>query len=171
MHRLLRKSQTRIVLSSLADIKYLPPGWNTNSRTQLSWPVNTNKHNPTLTSQTLKKRKIKFNIKTVLFVGRVGSYVCATDTAANSDSLKEQKIKISNSHSSPIISQKVKYYIIYNVKCLKAKYRQVPLIEEKLDTHPNPSACVTPSYSDHTIYYIHKNGIILKLSYHLSKWV
>jgi hypothetical protein len=36
MHRLLRKSHTRNVLSSLAVIMYLPPGWNTMPRTQLS---------------------------------------------------------------------------------------------------------------------------------------
>lgn len=51
MHRLLRKSHTRMVLSSLADTKYLPPGWNARPRTQLSWPLRVSRHRPTLTSQ------------------------------------------------------------------------------------------------------------------------
>lgn len=50
IHRLLCKSHTRIVLSSLADIIYLPPGWKAMPRTQLSWPVKVIKHTPTLTS-------------------------------------------------------------------------------------------------------------------------
>uniref|UniRef100_A0A2M3ZRL2 Putative secreted peptide n=1 Tax=Anopheles braziliensis TaxID=58242 RepID=A0A2M3ZRL2_9DIPT len=53
MQRLLRRSQMRSVLSSLAVIMYLPPGWNTIPRTQLSWPASVNRHRPELTSQTL----------------------------------------------------------------------------------------------------------------------
>lgn len=33
------KSQQRSVLSSLTERRYLPPGWNPNVLTQLSWPV------------------------------------------------------------------------------------------------------------------------------------
>lgn len=51
MHRLLRKSQTLMVLSSLAETRYLPPGWNAKPRTQLSCPFNVSRHKPTLTSQ------------------------------------------------------------------------------------------------------------------------
>jgi len=51
MHRLLRKSQTRMVLSSLAETRYLPPGWNARPRTQLSWPLSVSRQRPTLTSQ------------------------------------------------------------------------------------------------------------------------
>ncbi len=40
-HLLFAKSHTLKVLSSLADNRYLPPGWNTKPRTQLSWPTNT----------------------------------------------------------------------------------------------------------------------------------
>lgn len=55
-HRLLWISQTRIVLSSLAEIMYLPPGWNTIPRTQLSWPLRVNRQTPTLTSQTWQRK-------------------------------------------------------------------------------------------------------------------
>lgn len=51
-HRLLRMSQQRIVRSSLADIRYLPPGWKTIPRTQLSWPDKANKQTPMLISHT-----------------------------------------------------------------------------------------------------------------------
>src|SRR5690349_10693786 len=33
------RSQHRIVLSSLAESRYFPPGWKTRERTQLSWPA------------------------------------------------------------------------------------------------------------------------------------
>lgn len=50
-HRLLRISQHRIERSSLAEIRYLPPGWKTIPRTQLSWPFSTTRQTPTLMSQ------------------------------------------------------------------------------------------------------------------------
>lgn len=67
MHRLLRRSQTRIVLSSLADTKYLPPGWNDKPLTQLSWPVRVKRQSPTLTSQTFKINIIT-NMRILKFV-------------------------------------------------------------------------------------------------------
>lgn len=60
MHLLLRKSQTLIVLSSLAEIIYLPPGWKTIPLTQLSWPDNVKRHCPEPTSQIYKKKKSFF---------------------------------------------------------------------------------------------------------------
>lgn len=43
---LLTTSQTRIVLSSDAEMKNLPAGCQQTSRTQLSWPINVNRHTP-----------------------------------------------------------------------------------------------------------------------------
>lgn len=60
--RLLRVSQTRRLLSSLALTINLPPGWNTTPRTQLSWPTNVKRHMPVPTSQTC--RTIKINVMT-----------------------------------------------------------------------------------------------------------
>lgn len=57
MHLLLRKSQTLIVLSSLAEIIYLPPGWKTIPLTQLSWPDNVKRHCPEPTSQIYNLQK------------------------------------------------------------------------------------------------------------------
>lgn len=54
MQRLLRVSQTRRVLSSLADKMNLPPGWKTTLRTQLSCPINVNKQSPVPMSHTYK---------------------------------------------------------------------------------------------------------------------
>lgn len=38
-HRFWPKAQTLTVLSSLADRRYFPPGWNFSPRIQLSWPI------------------------------------------------------------------------------------------------------------------------------------
>lgn len=40
------KSQQRSVLSSLTEKRYLPPGWNANALTQLSWPVSVLRQEP-----------------------------------------------------------------------------------------------------------------------------
>lgn len=71
IHRLLCKSHTRIVLSSLADIMYLPPGWKAMPRTQLSWPVNVIKHTPTLTSHIWMMNFTELN--TILSSSRTSS--------------------------------------------------------------------------------------------------
>ena len=60
--RLLRVSQTRRLLSSLALTINLPPGWNTTPRTQLSWPTNVKRHMPVPTSQTCRTIKISNKI-------------------------------------------------------------------------------------------------------------
>lgn len=39
VHRPLARSHTLMVLSSDADKRYFPDGWNTNARIQLSWPA------------------------------------------------------------------------------------------------------------------------------------
>ena len=43
----------RRLLSSLAEIRNLPPGWNTRSFTQLSWPTSVMRHLPLLASHIL----------------------------------------------------------------------------------------------------------------------
>ena len=55
IHRLLRVSQILRVLSSLAETMYLPPGWKTVPRTQLSCPISVNRHSPAPTSHTWKQ--------------------------------------------------------------------------------------------------------------------
>lgn len=53
--RLFLRSQTRKVLSSLADIRNLPPGWNTTPLTQLSCATRTNRAIPAPTSHILQQ--------------------------------------------------------------------------------------------------------------------
>lgn len=61
MQRLFRRSQTRRVLSSLAEVRYLPPGWNARPRTQLSWPIRVNMHSPVPTSHTWWHRSAHYS--------------------------------------------------------------------------------------------------------------
>lgn len=53
VHRPVSRSQVRIVLSSEAESRNLPFGWNTSARTQLSWPVSVLRHWPDWVSHSL----------------------------------------------------------------------------------------------------------------------
>lgn len=93
--RLLRVSQTRRLLSSLALTINLPPGWNTTPRTQLSWPTNVKRHMPVPTSQTC--RTIKINVMTkVSLVKTYQIYVNAPHTKSDTMTLAKQTLHMKN---------------------------------------------------------------------------
>lgn len=63
LSRLLVTSQTRMVLSSEAEIKYLPAGCQHTSLTQLSWPIKVNKQTPVPTSHNFSVLSLEPLIK------------------------------------------------------------------------------------------------------------